>query len=299
MLRSLLQAFLRLAVKPVMGPACPVALQRHWFTTIAKALPQPRGIRREHLDLGGVPAERTMPRAPSGPILLYFHGGGYCIGSLRTCRSIAAHLARLTTATVYAPDYRLAPEHPHPAALEDALACYRALLASGIAAQRLIVGGDSAGGGLAVATAVALRDAQLPLPAALVVMSPWVDLGCDGATHSTVGNRDPVLTTAGLRRWAQAYLGPRAASDPACSPVYADLSGLPPILIQVGSEEILHADATRLRERATRAGVTVELHEFSGLWHDFQMYAGWLREADQALAKIADFIRRHIRDGQK
>jgi len=290
---------MRAAVKPVMGPGCPVGLQRTWFIGIAAALRAPRGTERRRLDLGGVPAECTTTAlaSASGPTVLYLHGGGYCIGSPRTCRSITGHLAKTCGAKVYALDYRLAPEHRHPAALEDALAGYRALLAQGIPPSRLVIAGDSAGGGLAVATAVALRDAKLPLPAALVLISPWVDLACSGETHASVGRRDPLLTTACLRRWAKDYLGDRPAEDPAGSPLYADLSGLPPMLIQVGSEEILHADAIRLRERAEQAGVAVALREYPGLWHDFQMYAGWLRDSDQALDEIADFIRRRVGTG--
>jgi len=227
--------------------------------------------------------------------LLYLHGGGYCIGSARTCRSITGHLAKVTGATVYAPEYRLAPEHPHPAALEDAVSSYRALLGQGIAPESIAISGDSAGAGLSVATAVALRDAGLPLPAALVLISPWVDLTCTGDSHAIVGSRDPLLTTVGVKRWAADYLGERSAQDPACSPLFADLRSLPPMLIQVGSEEIVLADSTRLHERATAAGVAAELHEYPGLWHDFQMYAGMLRESDEAMKEIASFTSRHLR----
>lgn len=292
MLKNFFRAFLRFLVKPMLGAGLPVAWQRFWFVAIASGLLPPRGTRRDAVELGGVPAERTTPAAASGATLLYLHGGGYCIGSPRTCRGIAGHLARTTGAMVFAPRYRLAPEDPHPAALDDAVSAYRALLAQGVAPRSIVVAGDSAGAGLAVATAVALRDAGVAPPAALVLLSPWADLACTGATHTGVGARDPVLSTAGVRRWAADYLGGRAAEDPACSPLFADLHGLPPMLIQVGSQEILLADSTRLHARATAAGVAATLHEYPGMWHDFQMYAGLLREADQAIAQIAAFVRR-------
>ena len=295
MLKAFLKAFLRLLVKPVMSPRFSVTFQRRGFVALAAALFSPRGTRRHTVDLGGVPAERTTSRSPSsGMTLLYLHGGGYCIGSARTCRSITGHLAKVTGATVYAPEYRLAPEHPHPAALEDAVTSYRALLTQGVAPKSVVIAGDSAGAGLSVATAVTLREVGLPLPAALVLISPWVDLTCTGDSHAIVGSRDPLLTTFGVKRWAAAYLGERSAQDPACSPLFADLRSLPPMLIQVGSEEIVLADSTRLHERATAGGVAAELHEYPGMWHDFQMYAGMLRESDAAMEEISSFLRKRL-----
>lgn len=241
--------------------------------------------------MGGVPAERVTVGAPGDNVVLYLHGGAYVFGSPATHRSITGHLARAAGATVFSPDYRLAPEHPCPAAVEDATCAYRWLLEQGVPAQRIIIAGDSAGGGLTVATAVSLRDAGTRLPAGLVALSPWVDMTGSGESVARIGRADPMLSESGLHDSARIYLAGRDAEDPVASPLYADLSGLPPLYIQVGSDEILYSDAERLAERAREAGVAVTQKTFHNYWHVFQLHAGALPAATAAVQAMADFAR--------
>lgn len=294
-LERLLRGALRGALKPILGPRVSIALQRRWLRATAVATATPRGTRRCRVAMNHLSAELSESNQPdSSRAILYLHGGGYCIGSAYASRPITGGLAKLTGAQVYAPDYRLAPEHPHPAAVDDALAAYCWLLAQGIAPQSIALAGDSAGGGLVLATTLAARDAGLPLPAALALISPWVDLACSGETLTTHAARDPMLTPQGLRRWATAYCGTQSPAQPACSPLFADLQGLPPLLIQAGSEEILLSDARRLQQKALAAKVNATLHEYAGLWHNFQLHAGLLRPSDAAIAQIAAFFNQHL-----
>jgi acetyl esterase/lipase len=222
--------------------------------------------------------------------MLFLHGGAYVIGSPASHCNLTAHLARSCALRLAVPDYRLAPEHPFPAALDDALAAYKGLLELGVAPQDIILSGDSAGGGLALACAVSIRDAGLPLPAALVLVSPWADLGLAGT--SIEGNKDSeiILTHKALADSAQMYLAGKNARTPLASPLFANLAGLPPLLIQVTDAEMLYDDSVRLAEAASAAGVSVELDAAPRLWHDWQIFAGQLPEADYALARIARFV---------
>jgi len=289
--KALLRTSLRLLLKPVLGPRVPIALQRRWVDAVAALGPSAKRLSLASQTMNGVPAECVRADgADSGRVILFLHGGGYCVGSPRSHRALAGQLAFRAAACVYAPDYRLAPEHPCPAALDDALSAYRWLLARDVAAGSIVLVGDSAGGGLALSLALALRNRGQPLPAALVLLSPWVDLGLSGASQRTHAARDPMLSMAGLQRWSAAYRATLAADDPVCSPLYANLRGLPPLLIQVGSEEVLLDDARRLQQRAQAAGVDVQLQEYAGLWHDFQLQAGLVAEAGIAIAAIARFI---------
>lgn len=294
MLRWLLFWSIRLLLKPVLSGGIPIAVQRFWTRVMTASSRPPRGTRVEPLDMNGVPAERLSLPQSGTRTLLYLHGGGYCVGSSRTHRGLAAHIARAAGATVHVPDYRLAPEHPHPAALDDALAAYRWLLARGTSPAQIILGGDSAGGGLALAAAVAMRETKLPLPAALVLLSPWADLTLSGDSARTHIGRDPMLTPSILGLWSRLYLGGHPPDHPACSPLFVPLAGLPPMLIQVGSEETLLSDSQQLAEKARAAGVPVRLSLYEGLWHDFQAHAGLLREADRAITEIGDFVKNTI-----
>jgi epsilon-lactone hydrolase len=293
-LRALLYWSIRLLLKPVFSGWMPIGIQRFWTRVMTASSLPPRGTRIEQIDMGGVPSERLSLPSSGTRTLLYLHGGGYCVGSPRTHRGLAAHIARAAGATTYVPDYRLAPEHPHPAALDDALAAYRWLLAQGVNPVQIILGGDSAGGGLALATAVALRDAQLPLPGALVLISPWTDLTLSGDSARSHARRDPMLSHAIGALWARLYLDSYPPDHPACSPLFANLAGLPPMLIQVGSEEILLSDSQRLEQRARTVGAAARLSLYEGMWHDFQAHAGLLRESDRAIAEIGDFVKNTI-----
>jgi acetyl esterase/lipase len=244
--------------------------------------------------MAGIPSVRARPNA-GRPLrtLLYLHGGGYCVGSWATHKGLITHLAVTVDATVYAPNYRLAPENPHPAALQDALAAYRWLLEQGESSGQITVAGDSAGGGLALATAIAIRDSGLPSPASVVLLSPWVDLRGDTPSMRNNAAIDPMLRPSWSRACARMYLAGRDPDDPGCSPLRASHRGLPPILIQTGSDEIIVDDSRRLAVRCREAGTEVTLQECAGLWHDFQTHAGILEAADDAVREIAAFIHAH------
>ncbi|OHV29121.1 MULTISPECIES: alpha/beta hydrolase [Pseudofrankia] len=246
------------------------------------------------LDVAGADSRDGRAGADGGTVLLYLHGGGYAIGSARTGARLAVLLARRAGTKAVSLDYRLAPEHPFPAAVDDALAAYRELLDSGIGPDRVAVAGDSAGGGLAVAALVAVRDAGLPQPAAAVVLSPWTDLTLAGASLRTKQGIDPLFTRERLGTLADWYLAGHDPSDPLASPVLADLSGLPPLLAQVGSHEILLDDAVRLAGQAGAHDVDVTLEVWPGVPHVFQNFTGALDEADEALDRAGRFLSRHL-----
>jgi monoterpene epsilon-lactone hydrolase len=225
------------------------------------------------------------------PTILYLHGGGYYFCSPRSHRSLAFGLATRARAPAFSLDYRLAPEARFPAALDDALAAYRQLLTSGIPAKSIVIAGDSAGGGLALATLVALRDAGNPLPAGGVLFSPWTDLGASGASIRTNDGADPMFSGPAIGRAAEIYLGDTPATHPYASPVYADLQGLPPLFIQVGSTEVLLDDSRRVAQSARAAGVAVELQVWPDMPHVWQIFTPFIPEARRALDGAAAFVR--------
>ncbi|NOT56208.1 MAG: alpha/beta hydrolase [Deltaproteobacteria bacterium] len=241
---------------------------------------------------GGVPAEWIAATgAADDRVILYVHGGGYVMGSIATHRELVARLSKASGARGLALDYRLAPEHPFPAAVDDALAAYRWLLSQNIKPSNIVVAGDSAGGGLAVATLLAIRDAKLPLPAAGVGISPWVDMEGLGESMTTRAKVDPVVQKQGLLGMAQLYLGGKDAKSPLAAPLHADLAGLPPLLIQVGDAETLLSDSTRLAEKAKKAGVKVELEVWPEMPHVWHLFAPFLPEGQQAIEKIGKYVR--------
>jgi epsilon-lactone hydrolase len=265
-----------------------IAEQRAKQETIGKAARLPRQLICQPVTVAGVPAEWiALPEADAG-VMLYLHGGAYNLGSVNASRDRIARLVAATRHKALALDYRLAPENPFPAALEDAVAAYRWLLAEGTAPGRILFAGDSAGGGLAVATLVALRDAGLPLPAGAVCISPWVDLALTGDSIHSKAAADPILDAASLARYAATYAGDAPLTSPLISPLYADLHGLPPLLILAGTEEILLDDATRLAEKAGQAGVAVTLATWEGLFHVFPV-VGFLPETRQAMQQVGAF----------
>lgn len=225
--------------------------------------------------------------------MLYCHGGGYYFCSPASHRPLVFCLAARSGARTFSLDYRLAPEHPFPAALEDALAAYRALLADGTPAESIVIAGDSAGGGLALATLVALRDAGDPLPAAGVLFSPWTDLAATGATIESNDGLDPMFCGAAIGRAARFYIGDADPTDPYLSPLYADFTGLPPLLIQVGSTEVLLDDARRVADGARAAGVKVEFEVWPAMPHVWHLWTPYVPEAKAALERAAQFIRLH------
>jgi monoterpene epsilon-lactone hydrolase len=234
---------------------------------------------------------RALDHAARTRCILYFHGGAYIAMSARTHRCLTSRLAIWSDARLFALDYRLAPEHPFPAALDDALAAWHAMIASGMPPSRIVIAGDSAGGGLALSLLVALRDAGDQLPAAAVLFSPWTDLAATG--ESIVGNdaADPMFVGSWIGRHARHYLGDTRATNPLASPVYADLTGLPPLLIQVGDCEVLLDDSRRVAENARRAGVAATLRIWHGVSHGWQIFAPILPEGRAALREASAFIR--------
>jgi phosphinothricin tripeptide acetyl hydrolase len=245
---------------------------------------------------GAVPSEWiSSPRAREDAVLLYLHGGGYVIGSPRSHRHLAEALARSAELSCLLPEYRLAPEHPFPAAVDDALAAYRWLVEDKrIAPARIAVAGDSAGGGLTVATLVAIREAGLGLPGAAVAISPWTDLTCSAASYRSLAARDPLVSLPDISIMAGRYLGPADPRAPLASPLFADLRGLPALLIQVGSEEVLIDDASGLAERARAAGVDVTLEVWEQMIHVWHWFLPWLDEAGTAVEKIGGFLRSRL-----
>ncbi|AOJ71592.1 alpha/beta hydrolase [Burkholderia sp. MSMB2042] len=227
-------------------------------------------------------------------IVIYLHGGGYCFCSPRTHRTIAGALAKGADARTFSLDYRLAPEHPFPAAVEDALASYRQLLADGASSDRIVIGGDSSGGGLALALLLSLRDAGDPLPAGAVLFSPWTDLAATGASLKANDEADVMLSAAAVANFSQYYLGGTAADHPIASPLYGEYSGLPPLFVQASDTEVLLDDAARVAEKARVANVAVDFKVWHRVPHAWPTLTPYLPEAKAAVKEATDFIRRVV-----
>jgi acetyl esterase/lipase len=242
--------------------------------------------------LGGVPGERLEGPSPGNTVLLYLHGGGYFGCSAATHRPITAFFA-LQGFRVFAPDYRLAPENQFPAAVDDAVAVYRALLSAGYPPERIVVSGESAGGGLTLSLMLALRAAGVPLPAAAALYSPWTDLAATGDSIRTNTDRCAMFSGSDIAASARYYLGDTDPRNPLASPLYADLAGLPPLLIHVGADEVLRDDSTRLAERARAAGVPIDLKIWPVVPHAWQLVPHLIPEARQSLRESAAFFRAH------
>jgi epsilon-lactone hydrolase len=282
-----------LTARPDTG-TLPVAEARANFEQIGNMFPVDSGIKCEPLSAGGVKAEWvSAPEADPGRRILYLHGGGFVIGSINTHRALAARLSRAAKARVLVIDYRLGPEHPFPAAVDDAIAAYRWMLAQGATPARVAVAGESAGGGLTASTLVAIREAKLPMPAAGVMLSPWIDLECIGESMTTKDAIDPLVHKPALVEWAKLYLNGKDPRTPLASPLYANLAGLPPLLIQVGTSEVLLDDAARFAARAKAAGVNATYEEWANMIHIWHFFAPILDEGQQAIEKVGAFIRQH------
>jgi len=272
-----------------------VATRRQRMEDMSSGAFLPEGTRTAAVVADGVPGEWVEgPGGSARATILYLHGGGYTVGSIRTHRALVARLAAATGARALVIDYRLAPEHPFPAAVDDAVTAYRWLVESGVAPSGIVVAGDSAGGGLTVALLVALRDAGDPLPAAAVCISPWVDLACTGDSMATRAAADPMVQRAPLLSMAEAYLAGRDARTPLASPLYADLRGLPPLLVHVGTAETLLDDATRLAARARAASVAVDLETWEDMIHVWHAFAPVLPESEAAIARVGEWARAHL-----
>jgi acetyl esterase/lipase len=269
----------------------PLAYQRR---SLGSFVPRSRVVSEtmyEPVRAGGVPAEWfRRPETDPTRVLLYFHGGGYAIGSIDSHRDAIARMCRAGGVTGLALDYRLAPEHPFPAQLEDAVAAYHWLLAQGIDPARVVIGGESAGGGLTLSTLVKLRDDGVPLPAAGLCLSPWVDLEMRGGSLAT-NERFDFVSRPVLELYARRFVGDGDRRNPLAAPIHADLTGLPPLLVHAGGAEVLLDDALQLATRARAAGVDVDLEVWADMNHAWHLFAAWVPEGREAIARIGAFIR--------
>ena len=253
----------------------------------------------EAVDAAGVPVEWVATKASKSlPVILFFHGGGYCIGSAQTHRDLVSRLCTASGARALSVDYRLAPENPFPAAVDDGVAAYRWLRSQGIPARSIVIAGDSAGGGLALATLLALKEAGDELPAGGVCMSPVTDHAKEGESMRTKVDLDPMVHPTSSTAYSQMYLAGGDARAPLASPLYADLKGLPPLLILVGTWEVLLDDSTRFAEKAKASGVPVELEVWNEMIHIWPYFAAILPEGRQAIERMGTFIKQHAAGAQ-
>ncbi len=267
--------------------------QRERLESLAKYQAMPPKVDVQQTRVGDIYGEWLRPNhANNGRATLFFHGGAYTMGSCNTNRAIASRVAIASTTPSLIFEYRLAPEYPFPAALEDALAAHLWLISRGISPQKIAFVGGSAGGGLAIATALSLRDNGDPLPAAIICISPWVDLELTGESMMTRAGVDPLMNREYLQSHATRYIGDHNPRSPLISPIYADLHGLPPMLIQVGDYETLLSDSVRLADQARNANVDVILDTWEGMWHFWHLSARLVAEGKQAIDKIGAFIRK-------
>jgi monoterpene epsilon-lactone hydrolase len=255
----------------------------------------PRKTKIEKVSFNGISAEWICAKeAHEGRVILYLHGGGYNIGSPNTHRELAAHISMASGAKVLLPDYRLAPEHPFPSALEDATSAYRWLLDTGLTGGDISIAGDSSGGGLSIATSISLRDAGEPSPASIVCISPWTDLEMSGNSIKTHAEIDPMLNLQSLKIMASNYIGDGDPRSPLISPIHADLKGISPLLIHVGSDEMLLDDSTRIAEKAKSAEVDVTIKIYDQMWHAWHLNVRLMPEAKNAIKELGSFIRKHF-----
>lgn len=290
--RRVLRAALRTSFKWPSVLPLPVSWLRRGMEWQTKLFPVRPGVRVLRTRLGGVPCEQLRPGVGRIRLhILHFHGGAFFTGSCATHRALAADLAWRADAMVHLLEHRLAPEHPYPAPQQDGLAAWRALLAKGVSPQQIVFSGDSAGCTQVLSLAQHLRDRGEPLPGAMLMISPFLDLRLQAPSLRQQRWRDPMVTRQALQRGGDAHRAGRPADDPRISPLLAPLHGLPPCLVQVGSDEILLDDARRYAAQAQAAGSAVTLQEFPGYWHNFQMFAPLLRAADQAMDALGEFAR--------
>ena len=287
-----LALFLQRIRRPDKNSGDTLASNRASFDALERIFPVEKDVSCHRVSAGGVAAEWiAAPGVDPGRVLLYLHGGGYAVGSVASHRALTGRLSRAAGAKVLSLDYRLAPEHPFPAAYEDAQAGYRWLLEQGFAPERMAVGGDSSGGGLALSALMALRDAGTPLPAAVVCLSAWTDLALTGDSIGAKAEDDPLIDRKGLERYVDLYVNGHDPKSPSMSPLYGDLRGLPPVLLQVGTSELLLDDSARLAERARAAGVAVTYEPWEDMIHVWQVFAPMLSEGREAIERIGEFLR--------
>jgi len=268
---------------------------REMFEKVAARSRMAMGTRIRHATIAGIECDWVVPKTcDESRVLLFLHGGAYVMGSSKTHRAMASHIARAAGVRVLLPNYRLAPENPFPAGLEDCVAVYRQLLRSDVSADKLMIGGDSAGGGMTMATLLSLKKAGDPMPAAACLMSPWLDLAMEGESIKTRADKDPWFHAEDMPKVVAHYCLSNQLRDPLVSPLYGDMHGLPPMLIQVGDHEILLSDSTRLSDKITAAGGQVTLQVWPDMWHVFQFFVGKMPESKRAIQDMGVFLKAQL-----
>jgi monoterpene epsilon-lactone hydrolase len=277
------------------NPNMTIDEMRRGMESLTKLARLPSKTKVEKVSFNGISAEWICAKeAHEDRVILYLHGGGYNIGSLNTHRELAAHISMTSGAKVLLPNYRLAPEHPFPSALEDTTSAYRWLLDTGLTGRNISIAGDSAGGALSIATSISLRDTGEPSPASIACISPWTDLEMSGNSIKTLAKIDPLLNLQLLKIMASNYIGDNDPCSPLISPIYADLRGISPLLIHVGSDEMLLDDSTRIAEKAKNAEVDVTLKIYDQMWHAWHLNVRLMPEAKNAIEELGSFIRKHF-----
>jgi len=295
----LTRALLRLRVR-FRKPDAPMPERRARLERLGGAIAAADGVRIVPEQIDGLYAEWLVPAgAAEDEVVLYLHGGAYTAGSCASHRNAVSHIARAAGIRLLMPEYRLAPEHPFPAALEDGLAAYRWLLERGTDPRKVILAGDSAGGGLALAVMVAARDEGMPLPGAASLISAWTDLAATGGSLKSRNAKDPWFDADEIAPMARNYHQDTDPRHPLVSPLYASLEGLPPLMLQVGDHEVLLNDSTRVAEKAREAGVDVTLRLWPGMWHVWHFFVGRMPEAKQAILEMAAFMEARMAAGRK
>jgi len=289
---KLMKKALQNSIKPLLSPHTSIKTQRLLTDIGLRMNLLPLGTHITPVDIDGLNAEwiANKHHNSTDTIILYLHGGAYNIGSTKSHRNLTAHLAKASEATILLLDYRLAPEHPYPAALIDAVKAYKWLIDGGHLAEDIVIVGDSAGGGLAVATALSLKGEGLQMPRALGLISPWADMTMSGESVKSKADLDPMIRKDWLDAMINNYATDLPPDSPLCSPIYADLEGLPPVYIQVGSDEILLDDAVRLAQRIESSGGRVNLDVWEDMWHVWHFQAGLIPEANKAIEEMADHL---------
>ncbi len=287
-LRSITSAYLR----RVDVANIDLVSRRRLLNRVARIFPIARGVDKQTDTVAGLASEWLLPKGcRQDRILLYLHGGGYVLGGCDMHRQFVSHLARASGLKALLPEYRLAPEHKYPAAIDDAVRVYESLLASGIGADQIALGGDSAGGGLCVATLLTLRARGLPMPRTAVLLSPFLDVTASGESMQTRAELDPWFKAESVSIVADHYCEKHQQQDPRVSPVFADLKGLPPLFVQVGDHEILLSDSVRLRDKVAAAGGQIELEIWPEMWHVFQMFVRKMPESQSAIQGIGEYLK--------
>lgn len=272
-----------------------IPLLRRLFDMVTRRNRMPKNIDCKRFHIADIPAALLTPKdADSQSVMLYLHGGGYVVGSINSHKAFVGKIAKTTGITALLIDYRLAPEHPCPAAVDDALAAYLWLLEQGTKPENIVIAGDSAGGGLTLATLLAIKQQKHPMPATAICLSPWTDLAATGESVKTEANSDPMIDASQLVHWGKHYAGECDLTDPFVSPLYADLTGFPPLFIQVGFNEVLRDDSVRLHHRAMAAGIAVDLEVWDDMFHVWQFFWPYIKEANDAIKHISQHIHKHL-----